>query len=208
MSAMFNAKPLASLSSQLLARKGQAKPAMRSQGYGGFASMNAASVDDLGWNDMGTPTPATPEAPTPVAGPVLVAPVFAPEPEAVEPVHVSVPVPPVVALQEALTEKIEAAEVRSAPTPAPVEQPAEPVVRPVSLATAARISRDSAKQTKGGKSAFTLRLDAERHLRLRLASALANRSAQMIVAEALDAWLAATPDVDALITQLPQPKTR
>jgi hypothetical protein len=44
-------KPTASLSSSLLARKGQARPAMRPQG---FVGMNAATAqDDLGWNDMG-----------------------------------------------------------------------------------------------------------------------------------------------------------
>ena len=47
---MQEARPYASLSSTLLARKGSAKPAMRPQGFtGGF--------DDLGWNDMGSPTP-------------------------------------------------------------------------------------------------------------------------------------------------------
>ena len=186
---MFNAKPLASLSSQLLARKGQAKPAMRSQGYGGFASSAAAQGDDLGWNDMGAP------------GPVLVSPepVFAPA----EPV----PVPPVVAMREALTEKIEAV-AEAVVVPVTSKPAAEPQARPVSLATAARIGRDSAKQTKGGKAAFTLRLDADRHLRLRLASALAGRSAQLIVAEALDSWLAAAPDVEVLVAQLPQPTRR
>lgn len=61
MSGMFSApKPLASLSSGLLARKGAARPAMRPQGY---ASLNpAAQLDDLGWNDMGPP-PAAPELP-------------------------------------------------------------------------------------------------------------------------------------------------
>ena len=39
---MFNTRPPASLSSQLLARKGQAKPAMRPQGYGGFTGGAAA----------------------------------------------------------------------------------------------------------------------------------------------------------------------
>ena len=43
---MNDARPYASLSSGLLARKGTAKPAMRPQGFsGGF--------EDLGWNDMG-----------------------------------------------------------------------------------------------------------------------------------------------------------
>ncbi|WP_375404142.1 hypothetical protein [uncultured Sphingomonas sp.] len=188
---MFNPKPLASLSSQLLARKGQAKPAMRSQGYGGFSS-GAAGIEDLGWNDMGhEPAPE----PTPIGG-------------AGGPMTGLVP--PVLALREALTEKIEAVEVVEAVTSKqsaePTARPAEP--RPISIATATRIGRDSAKQTARSKAAFTLRLDAPRHLQLRLASALANRSAQAIVAEALDRLIADTPEVDALIAQLPAPKTR
>ncbi|WP_414714204.1 hypothetical protein [Sphingomonas sp.] len=198
MSAMFGAKPLASLSSQLLARKGQAKPAMRSQGYGGFAASAATAGDDLGWNDMGHGVGA---AEPPAPGPVLVTPV--PPSENAAPV----PVPPVVTMREALSEKVQAQSDGAASEPvAPSTGPIEP--RPVSLATAARIGRDSAKQTKGGKAAFTLRLDARRHLRLRLASALANRSAQAIVADALDRLLDTMPQVDTLIAQLPEPKSR
>jgi hypothetical protein len=43
------AKPFASLSSGLLARKGAARPAMRPQGF----TQQSAGLDDLGWNDMG-----------------------------------------------------------------------------------------------------------------------------------------------------------
>ena len=46
---MTEARPFASLSSGLLARKGAAKPAMRPQAFGNIG----ASLDDLGWNDMG-----------------------------------------------------------------------------------------------------------------------------------------------------------
>ena len=59
-----------------------------------------------------------------------------------------------------------------------------------------------AKQTKP-KSAFTLRLDADRHLRLRLASAVTDRSAQQLVTEALDAFLATLPEVEGLAQALP-----
>ena len=47
-----SAKPLASLSATLLARKGQARPAMRRQGMASLAALSSAG-DDLGWNDMG-----------------------------------------------------------------------------------------------------------------------------------------------------------
>lgn len=50
----------------------------------------------------------------------------------------------------------------------------------------------------GGRAAFTLRLDTERHLRLRLASALAGQSAQYIVTQALDAYLDGQPHVARL----------
>lgn len=181
---MLSSKPLASLSSGLLARKGQAKPAMRPQGFGGFAAAAApTALEDLGWNDMGAPEPAPP-----------------------------VPVPPVVTLREVLAERIDAdtaaphRDNEAAPSPEPAAP--LPAARPVSLATAARISRDSAKQTRNGKAAFTLRLDAERHLKLRLASALGGRSAQVLVTEAVDTLLASMPEVAALLTQLPEPKRR
>ena len=51
------------------------------------------------------------------------------------------------------------------------------------------------------KAAFTLRLDADRHLRLRLASALADRSAQQIVTQALDAFLNGQPGLDTLVAE-------
>ena len=47
----------------------------------------------------------------------------------------------------------------------------------------------------GRQAAFTLRLDADRHLQLRLASALAGRSAQQLLTEALDHMIAGLPEV-------------
>lgn len=55
------------------------------------------------------------------------------------------------------------------------------------------------------KAAFTLRLDPERHLRLRLACAVKHRSAQEIVTEALDQLLAQLPEIEDLAAQLPSP---
>ena len=83
-----------------------------------------------------------------------------------------------------------------------VEAPAE--VKSVSLATAARMRRETAH---AGKAAFTLRVDADRHLRLRLASAIADRSAQALVTQALDALIASMPMVNTLAAQLPPPET-
>jgi hypothetical protein len=54
------AKPFASLSSGLLARKGAARPAMKPQGFG---QMGGGNLEDLGWNDMGFEPPKPTEAP-------------------------------------------------------------------------------------------------------------------------------------------------
>ena len=53
------------------------------------------------------------------------------------------------------------------------------------------------------KAAFTLRLDAERHLRLRLASAVTNRSSQVILTDLLDEYLSSLPEIDAMASRLP-----
>ena len=271
---MNEARPYASLSSGLLARKGTAKPAMRPQNYG--------SLEDLGWNDMGqgaaepnappppaehvpssiaalTPAPkiqrinptdahlpASPEddyygaeegdegeegyaaeaafEPEPVAPtePVAfeaepVAPVapVAFEPEPIEPIvaepiaaepaapfEVAIPdaaepvaaveTPPVVAQQRAILERFEAEDMVVAAAAAASADRAEIVPLP-------------ARQTGAGKrkAAFTLRLDAERHLRLRLACAVTRHSAQQIVARALDEALASIPEIEALASQVP-----
>jgi hypothetical protein len=48
------------------------------------------------------------------------------------------------------------------------------------------------------KAAFTLRLDPNRHLKLRLACAVDGRSAQQLVTDALDQLLERMPDLDGL----------
>ncbi|WP_380778874.1 hypothetical protein [Sphingomonas sp. R86520] len=78
----------------------------------------------------------------------------------------------------------------------------------VSVADAARIARDVASKARHKRAAFTLRLDADRHLRLRLASAVANASSQRLVTQALDAFLHTLPEVDALLAQLPPGKAQ
>jgi len=65
--------------------------------------------------------------------------------------------------------------------------------------TVARIDRPRRSAlAEGRRAAFTLRLDSERHLQLRLACTIGNRSAQEIVTEALDRLLADMPEVAAL----------
>ncbi len=80
--------------------------------------------------------------------------------------------------------------------------------RSVSPETVARIGRETVLRAHGAKVAFTLRLDAERHLRLRLAGAITNLSSQHLVTQALDSFLLSLPEVDALAAQIPPVETR
>jgi hypothetical protein len=54
----------------------------------------------------------------------------------------------------------------------------------------------------GRRAAFTLRVDADRHLQLRLACTVQGRSAQQLVTEALDRLLAEQPDIAQLAAQV------
>jgi hypothetical protein len=54
----------------------------------------------------------------------------------------------------------------------------------------------------GRRAAFTLRLDAERHLKLRLACVTSNRSAQQLVIEALDQLIGDMPEVVELAAKV------
>ena len=62
----------------------------------------------------------------------------------------------------------------------------------------------AAKAAAGEKSraAFTLRLDAERHLKLRLASTLQGCSAQALVTQALDSFLNDIPELEAIAARM------
>jgi len=71
--------------------------------------------------------------------------------------------------------------------PAPVRAPARPV-------------RKAANDSR--RAAFTLRLDQERHLKLRLACTVRGRSAQQLVTDALDILLAQMPEIDSLAAQV------
>jgi hypothetical protein len=197
---MNEARPFASLSSGLLARKGTAKPAMRPQGFTGF--------EDLGWNDMGhhhqnedgqddgyeadlpehvpssiaalTPAPRFPKA-------------VAEEPQA----EVEAEEPEVVAQQRHIAESFPP---EAEAEPEPVHVPAQVVALPKRQALAV--------VQPGRKAAFTLRLDAERHLRLRLATAVTGRSAQLLVIGALDALLESIPELEALAERVPPAKAK
>lgn len=158
---MAEPKPLASLTSGLLARKGAAQPAMRRPMLGfGRATAAAVQQDDLGWNDMGFDVEPMPEPVEEAPAPIGLTPMPAP----------ALAAPPVIAERKQLAKRVAAT---IAPAPA------------------------------GRKAAFTLRLDAERHLKLRLAVAVTRQSAQQIVTQALDEFLDNLPEIDRLTKQLP-----
>jgi hypothetical protein len=74
------------------------------------------------------------------------------------------------------------------------------------------LARSVAKERRsaladGRRAAFTLRVDAERHLKLRLACTIKGRSAQQLVTDALDRLLAETPDIADLAAQVAGKRT-
>lgn len=79
-------------------------------------------------------------------------------------------------------------------------------VRPVSPATTRGNVTERARAGSRGNFAFTLRLDPERHLRLRIASATSNRSTQQILINLVDDFLTSLPEIDAFAAQLPSSK--
>jgi hypothetical protein len=70
-----------------------------------------------------------------------------------------------------------------------------------SARVAARARPRRSALADGRSAAFTLRLDAERHLKLRLACTLEGRSAQQLVTDALDQMISSIPDVAQMAVQ-------
>jgi predicted DNA-binding protein len=167
--------------------------------------MNTGPQEDLGWNDMGEEFHPAPVAAAPYVAPVDHA-FEAPKPEVLRQI-------------EALDEQLAAPAVAQEPEPEAAEPEVQLVVaRPmkrepvlkhapaVTPGTLARVAREVS--AKKAKAAFTLRLDQERHLRLRLASAVTGRSAQQLVTEALDQFLESLEGIDALASQIDPAKLR
>ena len=189
-------KPFASLSSGLLARKGAARPAMRPQGFG----QGGSGLEDLGWNDMGFEPPKPAELPErdeehdafgeeieeqPRIHPTGLTPVHSP-------VHTQhAEIADRLGVDEAEEEFDETAEPYEA-EPAPVA--VLPSVAPVQR----RVPKARAVPGTKAKAAFTLRLDPQRHLKLRLACAVNGRSAQQLVTDALDQLLVDMPELEGM----------
>jgi len=212
------AKPFASLSSGLLARKGAARPAMRPQGFGQAGN----GLEDLGWNDMGFEPPKAAEAPrdethdafgedvvehprahhpsglTPVGSPV-----HDQQAEIEERLEADEEFDETAELYdpEAESEELNGSESETVELPAPVITVPSPVAAPASAPAPRRVPRPRSAPGSKAKAAFTLRLDPDRHLKLRLACAVNGRSAQQLVTDALDALLERIPELDAMASK-------
>lgn len=221
----------ASLGPSLLARKGGAKPAMRPQvaplvvDEQEITALAEEQLEDLGWNDMGHDHGAHDHQNDADAHRGEVVPISG----AVAP-DLDSPGPIVRRQQRRLEERVladaamtgpedrepeydedelgdeygdeyadeygaESADALYADTVAPVAAAPAPVAR------ARQASRVPAVQS-GRRAAFTLRLDADRHLKLRLAATMHGVSAQVLVTEALDRLLAEFDELDIIANHL------
>ena len=208
---MANSEPksFASLSSGLLARKGAARPAMKPQGFG---QVGGGHLEDLGWNDMGF------EPPKPAVVPIRddEHDAFGEELEESPRVHPTGLTPvqsPVHSQQAEIEDRLGVAdedeeEVDETAEPyldeavefePPVaELPEVAVAAPIAVPVPRRAPKVRAAPGSKAKAAFTLRLDPERHLKLRLACAVSGRSAQQLVTDALDHLLVDMPELEAM----------
>lgn len=225
---MSEPKPFASLSSGLLARKGAARPAMRPQGFGqagagledlgwndmGFEAPKATTAqrddahDAFGDDIVEHPRALHSSGLTPVQSPVhdqqasladRLGTEVANEDEEFD--ETAEPYDPDAMDDAVMSDDIDvdtAVEDIESSQHAPI-----PSIAVVSPAPAPRRRGSRARSAVGskGKAAFTLRLDPERHLKLRLACAVDGRSAQMIVTAALDQMLSAMPELDAMASK-------
>lgn len=211
---MGEPKPIASLSGILLARKGLARPAMRRSTMLSSNGNSAMSQEDLGWNDMGydvDPDPTTPmdydhgfRGANPLAAAVpevkhqqdrLADALFAD----LEP-QVGFDDEPQVGFDNFAEEPESLADAPTLVTVTP--EPVTPLISRRGSTDAPR-SRARSKPGLKEKAAFTLRLDSERHLKLRLACAVRHQSAQQLVTDALDALLGSMPEIDDLASHVP-----
>ncbi|MXP08738.1 hypothetical protein [Pseudoblastomonas halimionae] len=168
---MMTQAGFASLSPTLLARKGAARPAMRPQVQPlGTHELHAFAPgndpqDELGWNDMGEDVPEPANEQRDAQAADVIALAG----------RVAIDTPAVSDKPEVVREREQAAKKIAAGA-----LPAAPRRKAIA---------------KGRKAAFTLRIDPERHLKLRLACTLKNRSAQQLITEALDCWLDAQDEI-------------
>lgn len=233
----MDAKPFAAPPAGLLARKGEARPAMRRpQLTTSVHPVLPVSVqEDLGWNDMGhdraglgadatgaampgagAETPAPPPLTMMAAqrdDGVRLAAASAPAPDAPRPRNRKAARPLEASRASQAQAQTSQSQAPRAPVSgddrgAPASSSSSAAAMPSDPAPAPRLPH---RRARGGApidaaalarallprsrpAAFTLRLDPDRHLRLRLACALIGRSAQSLVTEALDHFLDGRPE--------------
>lgn len=191
----------ASLNPALLARKGGARPAMRPQlaplpqDPAAMAALADDQLEDLGWNDMGHDDEG-PVSPTDLNSADIVSIVSKAANESI-----TVPKRPAIRRQQnELSERI----LTGAPSEVRASRIDEQIVKAAKKAKqnrqAAKSAAPSSKSVR--RAAFTLRLDTERHLKLRLASTMRGISAQALVTEALDTMLEQFEELDALAARM------
>jgi len=222
----------ASLGPTLLARKGGAKPAMRPQlpvlsEPAEVAKLADEQLEDLGWNDMGDDDGGENNGACgyDASGGNVVVPI---DPDApFDPALAEAHSPIVRRQQRRLEERVLADAVMTGPedcdteidddeatafeavadayadaedTAFTVSAPAPSPIVPKVPATQAIPAKRSA--SAGRRAAFTLRLDPQRHLKLRLAATMQGVSAQALVTDALDRLLAEIDELDAIAARV------
>lgn len=166
----------ASLNTALLARKGGAKPAMRPQGGLAVPVAKVPQSDPADLEDLGWND-------------------MGDESNA----------------QDTNSGKIVSVHPKAEPSSASAASPAraqqDEIAKRVAKGSTQPDSSQSARSrqsafSQGRRAAFTLRLDEDRHLRLRLAATIKGVSAQTFVTEALDAQLSEIDDLEALAAKI------
>lgn len=167
---MSEPRDFASLSPRLLARKGGARPAMRPQDTSRFTAAGIP-IDSTRVDDLGWNDFGHG---------------YRSEPAASSPMAQAARVPGAVQPKAVPANGANGHDVPEVLRQ--LEQIASSITRAVPSARA---------MPEGRRAAFTLRLDAERHFRLKMAGIVFNRSAQVIVTEALDKYLSEMPELCA-----------
>ena len=175
-------------------------------------SLPESALEDLGWNDLGEPQDATPVDNTDDADSADDAgdtpgddttgeETFAP---LTRHAHSSAHAPANALVEAGNDDTAQDEEtLPSAENVTPIHTRAPRLPRPKLVASQPASASTDSGQTKGKRTAFTLRLDADRHLKLRLACAVRNVSAQKLVTGALDDLLAGMPELGDMARHMP-----
>lgn len=219
----------ASLGPSLLARKGGAKPAMRPQVAPLVDSEQVVpeeQLEDLGWNDMGesdsdggaeiVPIHADidAEAVTANPGPIVRRQQRRLEERVLADAVMTGPETDEYDEDEGEEDDYDVASLLGDEDYADEDDydtgsmivsplaPAAPALAPAPRVTVTKTKARVAAPQPARRAAFTLRLDADRHLKLRLAATMQGVSAQVLVTEALDRLLAEYDELDVIANHL------